>query len=51
MGNEDKRLLLEEKFRDELKDVVKDAEANDLVERFFKFVRYLERKKIIRYQE
>ena len=45
MGIEDKRIWLEEKFWDELRGILKDSEADDLVDWFLKVLNYLDKQK------
>ena len=40
---EDKRILMEEKFWDELRDILDDSEADDLIDWFFKVLNYLDK--------
>ena len=42
---EDKRIWLEENFRDESRDILEDAEADDLVDWFLKVLNYLDKQK------
>ena len=45
LGIEDKRIWLEENFRDESRDILEDAEADDLVDWFLKVLNYLDKQK------
>ena len=45
LGIEDKRIWLEENFRDESRDILEDAEADDLVDWFLKVLNYLDEQK------
>ena len=45
LGIEDKRIWMEEKFWDELRDILEDSEADDLVDGFLKVLNYLEKQK------
>ena len=45
LGIEDKRISMEEKFWDELRDILEDSEADDLVDGFLKVLNYLEKQK------
>ena len=45
LGIEDKRIWLEENFRDESRDILEDAEADDLVDRSLKVLNYLDKQK------
>ena len=45
LGFEDKRIWLEENFRDESRDILEDAEADDLVDWFLKVLNYLDKQK------
>ena len=45
LGIEDKRTWLEEKFWDELRDILKDSEADDLVDWFLNVLNYLNKQK------
>ena len=44
-GIEDKRIRLEEKFWDELKDILEDSEVDDLVDWFLRVLNYLDKQK------
>ena len=44
-GIEDKRIWLEEKFWDELRDISEDSEADDLVDLLLKVLNYLDKQK------
>ena len=45
LGIEDKRIWIEEKFWNELRDIFEDSEADDLVDRFLKVLNYLDKQK------
>ena len=45
LGIEDKRIWMEEKFWDELRDILEDSEAEDLVDWFLKVLNYLDKQK------
>ena len=45
LGIEDKRIWLEENFRDESRDILEDAEADDLVDWPLKVLNYLDKQK------
>ena len=45
LGIEDERIWLEEKFWDELREILEDSEADDLVDRFLKVLNYLDKHK------
>ena len=45
LGIEDKRIWLEENFRDESRHILEDAEADDLVDWFLKVLNYLDKQK------
>ena len=45
LGIEDKRIWIEEKFWNELRDILEDSEADDLVDRFLKVLNYLDKQK------
>ena len=45
LGIEDKRIWLEENFRDESRDILEDAEADDLVDWPLKVLNYLNKQK------
>ena len=45
LGIEYKRISLEENFRDESRDILEDAEADDLVDWFLKVLNYLDKQK------
>ena len=45
LGIEDKRVWMEEKFWNELRDIFEDSEADDLVDWFFKVLNYLDQQK------
>ena len=45
LGIEDKRIWLQEKFWDELRDILEDLEADDLVDCFMKVLNYLDKEK------
>ena len=45
LGIEYKRISLEENFHDESRDILEDAEADDLVDWFLKVLNYLDKQK------
>ena len=45
LGIEDKRIWIEEKFWNELRDILEASEADDLVDRFLKVLNYLDKQK------
>ena len=45
LGIEDKRIWLEEKFWDKLRDILEDSEADDLVDWCLKVLNYLDKQK------
>ena len=50
LGIEYKRISLEENFRDESRDILEDAEADDLVDWPLKVLNYLNKQKKIEYK-
>ena len=45
LGIEDKRIWMEEKFWDELRNILEDLEADDLADWFLKVLNYLDKQK------